>query len=75
MVRLHGVEAWAGWNPCQGIFVETINNRRKQAEELSAAFGPLIEEVIPVRIYDEPEETRWIRHWSEDQREKNEANN
>ena len=65
LMRLHGSEAWAVWNSCNGPFTHTIGSK-EHADECLAESGREAagDQVVPVRIYVEPEEQWPGREWS-----------
>lgn len=65
--KLGGKEFWATWNDCNGVF-DVYWNRRDAIEALSKPGGEAMS-VIPVRVYEEPEERHDMRHFFENRRE------
>jgi len=71
---MKGVEAWGLANDCQGLFDETVCPTRKEAEaKLDDIYKNMGCTVVPVRIYVEREDRFGIRHWTESERELEEA--
>lgn len=48
-------EFWATWNSCNGVFEVFLTMAEAQADAIGKDW---IEDVIPVRVYEEPRE-RW----------------
>lgn len=63
MISLEGAEAWAVWNSCQGIFIETIRDSRVLAEAMMRGedFGT----VVPILCYRRSGSEVAQRHWSD----------
>jgi hypothetical protein len=62
---LHGREAWAVWNDCNGIFSDTVRATKTEVEELMKpgpmSYGGVGCEAVPVRVLLEPDDRRDIR--------------
>lgn len=65
-----GVEAWALWNSCQGVFTDAVTHTRAEAEALWAKdkCSDVFEKVVPVRIHVERDDNVWQREWQERER-------
>lgn len=65
--RYRGVEMWAVWNSCQGIWGDGVGWTRKEAYEHlnSGRYDGCECKVIPIRVYEEPADNWHMREWVE----------
>jgi hypothetical protein len=59
---LHGREAWAVWNDCNGVF-EVHLDREDAVGKLPEYPAGAECKVIPVRVYEESEDRWGLREW------------
>lgn len=62
-----GVEQWAVWNDCQGIF-ECRASLDEVKKLIASDYPDVGARPMPVRIYPEPEDRHHFREWLEHQR-------
>lgn len=67
-IVLESSEEWAIWNDCNGVF-EVFNRRARAQEVLRASYAKCDARVVPVRVFVEPEDNRWLRVVREDDHE------
>jgi hypothetical protein len=61
---LHGSQAWCVWNDCQGIWPETVQPRRADAERfINTTHGDIGGRVVPVIVF--PDQNDGMRNWAE----------
>jgi hypothetical protein len=70
---LNGNEAWALRNDCQGLWDDSVRYTRAEAQELLEKNPDSYPDcyVYAVRVYEDKDQD--MRHWSENQREKERA--
>lgn len=70
-----GVEAWALWNGCQGVFTDAVTHTKAEAHALWAQHEcrEVFDKVVPVRIHVEHEDNVWRREMAERERAGEEA--
>lgn len=72
LMNYSGAEAWAVANDCNGVFTDTVAQRRADAERTAAQppFSGDDCKAVPVRIFIDEGEREWLRHGLEDDAER-----